>query len=204
MRSPAGSGSVGWRNSVSTWKMTAPTQIANAIARPPTMVRPGYFTSIRPPSLRSSESPSNQARPAPVAERLFVPLHAAEGDQRPPTRLDGIQSLLAHQALRLHLEVEARSPSSCATRRRGGRTAGAGARGIPRASSLICSAHGSGARQGIGDARAVCKIAVLITLRNCRRVCSCRCRGKSQALHFFTVARSAQVPWTCKVTWPKL
>ena len=59
MRSPSGSGSVGWTHSVSTWKMTAPTQIANAIARPPTMVRPGYFTSIRPPSLRSSENPSN-------------------------------------------------------------------------------------------------------------------------------------------------
>src|SRR6185436_6347152 len=31
-----------------------PTQIAKAMARPPTIVRPGYFTSKRPPSLKSS------------------------------------------------------------------------------------------------------------------------------------------------------
>ena len=63
MRSPAGSGSVGESNSASTWKMTVPTPIANAMASPPTMVRPGYFTSMRPPSLRSSSSASSQRKP---------------------------------------------------------------------------------------------------------------------------------------------
>ena len=107
MRSPAGSGSVGEDSSASTWKMTVPTQIANAMARPPTMVRPGYFTSIRPPSLRSSENPSNQARPRPSRSCLLVLLHAAEGDQGAPAGLDGIQPLLAHQALGLHVDMEA-------------------------------------------------------------------------------------------------
>src|SRR5688500_489737 len=74
MRSPAGSGSVGRRNSDSTWKMTVPTQIAKAIASPPTTVRPGYFTSMRPPSLRSRESPSKPARPRPCL--LPFTLHA--------------------------------------------------------------------------------------------------------------------------------
>ena len=52
-RSPWDSGREGFTKIESTWKMTVPTQIPNAIARPPMMVSPGYFTSIRPPSFRS-------------------------------------------------------------------------------------------------------------------------------------------------------
>jgi hypothetical protein len=44
--------------------------------------------------------------PAPVAQRLLVLLHAAEGDQRAAPRFDGLQPRFAHQALRLHLQVE--------------------------------------------------------------------------------------------------
>ena len=92
MRSPAGSGSVGWTNGVSTSKMTAPTQIANAIASPPTMVTPGYFTSIRPPSLRSSESPSNHARarnPSSQLIDLLFSFGAHSGDSHPKERFTG-------------------------------------------------------------------------------------------------------------------
>src|SRR5688500_8687524 len=63
MRSAPGSGSVGLTTIVTISKTTAPTQMANAIASPPTTVRPGYFTSIRAPSLRSSDSPPSQASP---------------------------------------------------------------------------------------------------------------------------------------------
>src|SRR5687767_9226799 len=55
-RAPFGSGRVGWTNRPTTWKMTMPTEIAKAMARPPTIVRPGYFTSMRAPSLRSSHT----------------------------------------------------------------------------------------------------------------------------------------------------
>ena len=60
MRSPPGSGSVGWTSIVTISKVTAPTQIANAMATPPMIVSPGYFTSMRTPSLKSSDSPPSQ------------------------------------------------------------------------------------------------------------------------------------------------
>src|SRR5687768_505143 len=62
-RSPPGSGTEGLTNSITISKTTVPTQMANAIASPPTTVSPGYLTSIRPPSFRSSESPPSQAKP---------------------------------------------------------------------------------------------------------------------------------------------
>src|SRR5688572_11436464 len=43
--------------------MTMPTQIAKAIATPPTMVRPGYFTSMRPPIFRSNTRAARPGRP---------------------------------------------------------------------------------------------------------------------------------------------
>ena len=57
--------------------------------------------------LEVEREPVEPGAPAPVAELLFVPLHAPEGHQRPSTGLDGIQALLAHQAIRLHLDVAA-------------------------------------------------------------------------------------------------
>ena len=47
--------------------MTVPAQTANAIEIPPTIVSPGYFTSIRPPTLRSKTSPSSQRPPRRAA-----------------------------------------------------------------------------------------------------------------------------------------
>src|SRR5262245_25783837 len=52
--------------------MTMPAQIAKLMARPPTIVRPGYVMSMRPPSLRSSQfiepllpMPPQQIEPSP-------------------------------------------------------------------------------------------------------------------------------------------
>ena len=44
---------------------------------------------------------------APLAERLAMLLHAPECDQRAPSRFVVIELLLAHEPLRLHLDVEA-------------------------------------------------------------------------------------------------
>src|SRR5688572_30903028 len=65
MRSASGSGSFVVVTMPSISKVTAPNQMPNAIARPPTMVSPGYFTSMREPSLRSSEIPLHMAVPRP-------------------------------------------------------------------------------------------------------------------------------------------
>jgi hypothetical protein len=54
-------------------EMTMPTQIAKAIARPPTIVRRGYFTSIRPPSFRSSQFIELLLRNSYEAAPDFVP-----------------------------------------------------------------------------------------------------------------------------------
>ena len=150
--------------------MTVPTQIANAMASPPAMVRPGWL-SIRPPSLRSSENASNQARPRPSRSSSLcrsMPPKATRARRRAstassPARAPGARSPCLDGS---------RFPSSCATPRHGGRTAGAGARGIPRANSFICSAHGG------CDTREVTTTVRLITLRNRPCVCSCRCREK--------------------------
>ncbi len=107
MRSPSGSGSVGLTNSITISKTTTPTQMANAIASPPTIVSPGYLTSIRPPSLRSSVSPPSHAQPPRVPARLPVLLHPAERDRRLPARLRGVQAPLAPEPLGFHVHVEA-------------------------------------------------------------------------------------------------
>ena len=57
MRWPSSSGSVGSAIWVRTSKPPTPAQNPNAIARPPTTVSPGYLTSIRSPSLKSSDMP---------------------------------------------------------------------------------------------------------------------------------------------------
>jgi hypothetical protein len=44
---------------------------------------------------------------SPLPHLLLVPLDAAEGDERPPPRLDGIEAAVAHEARGLHLDVEA-------------------------------------------------------------------------------------------------
>jgi hypothetical protein len=44
---------------------------------------------------------------ATMAQCLAMLLHSAEGDERAPPRLDRVELSLAHEALRLHLEVEA-------------------------------------------------------------------------------------------------
>src|SRR5690606_29875895 len=65
IRSPSGSGIDGSNTCFSISKLTAPMQMANAIARPPTSVSPGYLTSIRKPSFMSRPSPLSHASPRP-------------------------------------------------------------------------------------------------------------------------------------------
>ena len=60
--------------------ITAPARCANAIARPPTTVSPGYFTQHPAPRRKSSASAAEPGEPAPVAERVLVPLSQAERD----------------------------------------------------------------------------------------------------------------------------
>src|SRR5688572_32382955 len=89
MRSPSGSGSVVVVIMPNMWKVRAPNQMPNAIARPPMSVRPGYFTSIRKPSLKSSEKPLNQAvpRPSRIDSRWFcTPPNAASARRRASSR----------------------------------------------------------------------------------------------------------------------
>jgi hypothetical protein len=50
-RSPSGSGIVGEPSLPDTSYQTAPIPIATASARPPARVKPGYFRSIRSPSV---------------------------------------------------------------------------------------------------------------------------------------------------------
>src|SRR5688572_3335849 len=65
MRSPSGSGRLVLERRPNMWKVTAPNQMPNAIASPPMTVSPGYFTSIRRPSFRSSDTLPSQAVPRP-------------------------------------------------------------------------------------------------------------------------------------------
>ena len=81
----------------------------NAIASPPTIVSPGYFTSIRKPSLKSSDSPPSQARPRPSRSSSLccvTPPNAASARRRASS---GDRPLLAHEPLGLHLDVETRT-----------------------------------------------------------------------------------------------
>jgi hypothetical protein len=50
----------------------APTAIAKAIARPPTIVRPGYLRSRRRPSLKSSPDTSMIGLRAPAMHYEFA------------------------------------------------------------------------------------------------------------------------------------
>ena len=107
MRSPSGSGSFVLVMMPNIWKVTAPNQMPNAIARPPMTVSPGYFTSIRKPSFRSSDRPLNHAVPRPsrsVSRCCCTPPKVASARR---LRFVVIELLLAHEPLRLHLDVEA-------------------------------------------------------------------------------------------------
>ena len=62
--------------------MTTPTQIAKAIATPPTIVRPGYFTSMRPPSLQVEHESVEAGQAAAIAMRFPGAGNAADPDER--------------------------------------------------------------------------------------------------------------------------
>jgi len=47
-----------------------PVQMPKAIASPPTIVSPGYFTSMRKPSLKSRDSPASVAKPPKATGKL--------------------------------------------------------------------------------------------------------------------------------------
>jgi hypothetical protein len=72
IRSACGSGITGNTSWRIPSNVPAPTQIANAMEKPPTIVSTGYFPSIRPPSLKSiHEKRISSNHPRPRALRAF-------------------------------------------------------------------------------------------------------------------------------------
>src|SRR4051794_7051065 len=71
--------------------MTTPTQFANAIPTPPAMVKPGYFTSIRPPSFRSMGQPASHGN-IRLMPWLIVGLRRLRRDTVPPTSATDVET----------------------------------------------------------------------------------------------------------------
>ena len=90
-----------------TSKTVAPMAMATAIAKPPTSVSSGYFTSIRTPSRDVERDAIDPLPAAGVAAFFLVLLDAAEGDIRLAARFESIEATLSHQPFGLHLDVKA-------------------------------------------------------------------------------------------------
>jgi len=65
------------------------------------------LTSIRKPSFRSSDKPLSQAVPRPSRSVPRCYCTPADGRECTPPRFVAIEPVLAHEPLRLHLDVEA-------------------------------------------------------------------------------------------------
>ena len=135
MRSPSGSGSLVLVIMPNIWKVTAPNQMPNAIASPPMSVRPGILDEHSEAQLQVERQAAEPGGAAAIAHGFPVIVHAAERGERSATRFVARKPGLAHEAVRLHVEVKAELLVRARLARAGGTGTAARVRATRRASS---------------------------------------------------------------------